>query len=707
MPEDSDGRTDPRLMEGGSSATLDTGRYEVPETPVELAASPSTVGPPRERYDQWVSVAAPDAAPKILLGTVEGIVHYEVIHGKDQILAPAPLGLSFEDGPDLVDGFRFDRTVTTDTETTFTPQWGAEREIRNRYRQLRVTFVDGSRRVQVIARASSDGVAFRYRVPDQPGLDSVALAAELTGIRFPSTGTAWWIPGDFDSYEYLYRESTLAEVERAHTPFTVGLDDPQRYLSVHEAGLTDYAAATLQPATTPRSFRTLLTPTPGAPPVTGETPLETPWRSISLGQTPGDLVESRHVLTLNDPPKREFGWVEPGTYLGVWWAMHIGKWTWAPGPRLGATTEHVKEYVDFAAEHSVPYVLVEGWNRGWENEDWKDMDYTSSNDRYDLQAVVEYARDRDVGLIGHVETGGDVRNFEDQLEETFDLFADLGIPAVKTGYVGEIDGHAHHDQRMVEHHRRVLETAADRGLMVDVHEGIKPTGLRRTYPNLMSTECVRGQEFEAWSGGNTPHHLLTIPFTRMLGGPVDYTPGIFELDLPDSDERPTGEVTPDVEYRVHTTRGFQLALYVIYLSGVQMLADLPEHYADEPEFSFLEGVPATWDETRVLGAAIGDHVVLARRRAEEWYLGGATARPRTFEVPLKFLPDGPHEATVFADGPDADYEANPTDVSIETVRVTPDDTLAVGAERGGGFAARIVRYSSTGGTGDSDRNGKP
>jgi alpha-glucosidase len=471
---------------------------------------------------------------------------------------------------------------------------------------------------------------------------------------------------------------------------------PECYLSIHEAALRDYPAMTVEgpaaveaedaaPTADGVACSVNLTPLPDGTKAHMTVPHRTPWRSIQFGTDPGDLIESPLIVNLNDLPEIDTDWVTSGTYIGIWWAMHIGKQTWTPGPKLGATTENAKTYIDFAADHDILMLLVEGWNEGWDG-DFADQDYTTSNPQYDLQEIVAYGNSRDVDLVAHCETGANFLALENQLEEAFSLYEDLGIAAVKTGYVGDLPKeHHHHDQRLVNHHQHVITTAGKYRLLLDVHEGIKPTGLRRTYPNLLTSECVRGMEYNAWSGGNPPRHTVVLPFTRMLAGPLDYTPGIFDIRFPEYEDKEIDEY--DGRARVHTTRARQLALLVILFSGLQMAADLPENYRGEPEFAFVQAVPATWDDTRVLHAAIGEYVTIARRHGEEWFVASATnEEARTLDVPLDFLDTDAYTATIYRDADECDVETNPEAVTIDRRPVTSEDTVTVSLAGGGGAA---------------------
>ena len=536
--------------------------------------------------------------------------------------------------------------------------------------------------MELVFRAFDDGVGFRYVLPEQPNLGRFDIMSEETEFRFAGDHTTWWIPDDHDSYEHLFRETPLSGVEGANTPVTMATTDGL-YLSVHEANLTDYAGMTLVPV--PGAANALaaeLVPWADGTKVMGTAPLATPWRTLQVGERPGDLVESHLILNLNDPCVIEdTSWIRPMKYVGIWWSLHIGKESWHEGPTHGATTENAKRYVDFARDHGVGGVLIEGWNTGWDR--WGAQgafDYVTPYDDFEIDEVVRYAEKNGVSIIGHHETGGDAADYEQRVDGAFEFYGKAGIKAVKTGYAGGIypRGQRHHGQWMVYHYRKVLEKAAAGRIMLDVHEPIKPTGISRTYPNMMTREGVRGMEYNAWSEGNPPAHTTILPFTRMLAGPLDYTPGIFDIMLED--------YKPD--NRVHTTVAKQLALYVVLLSPLQMAADLPENYEGNPAFEFIERVPCTWDETRVLTAAIGDYVVIARRSGDDWFLGGITDEDaRELDIELDFLDgDGTFAARVFADAPDADWRTNPTAVEIFDTEVGSADSMTLRLAPGGGQA---------------------
>jgi alpha-glucosidase len=653
----------------------------------------------------------------------DGRPHYRVAADGEPIIAPSPLGFAFADAPAMREGFEVRDHSTRSVDTTWTPVWGPDDTVRNHFNELTVQLEEArapGRRLTLVVRAYDDGIAFRYRWPEQPALDRLRITSEDTHFRFVGDPTCWWIPDDYDGYEWVYEQTPLSAIvdEAAaigfdsyldekdtdvpqrptskedhpgavNTPITMRTAGGARYLSVHEAALTDYAGMTLQAdPSEPTTLRSELVPWPDGTKVKADLPHQTPWRTLQIADTPGDLIESHLIENLNEPSQIDDpSWIEPMTYVGIWWGMHIDRYSWGRDGTHGATTERAKQYIDFAAEHDIGGVLVEGWNVGWES--WRgndEFDFLTPYPDFDLDDVAAYAQDNDVALIGHHETGGDVPAYEDQMNEAFALYEDLGVPAVKTGYAGMIrpEGVHHHGQKMVNHYQRVVELAAEHEIMLDVHEPIKPTGLRRTWPNLMTQEGVRGMEYDAWSKGNPPEHTLILPFTRMLAGPLDYTPGIVNL-TPD-------DIQP--HHRVRTTLAKQLANTVLLYSPVQMAADLVEHYEGHDALDFLAHLPTDWSASRVLNARIGAFLTMARRTRDDetWHVATATDEyARTLTVPLDFLDaDRPYVAHVFEDAPEADYVEHPHALQIRRGLVTSDDVLTAQMGRSGGQAVRLV-----------------
>ncbi len=633
-------------------------------------------------------LASPDGKNSLTFLLEEGTPQYAVERDGLELILPSTLGFVLKDAPPMTNGFELADVRREQRDEVWKPVWGTASEVRNRYSQLEARLRESDaphREMILVFRAYDDGVAFRYILPAQSNLNEVAILSEETLFRFGGNYTAWWHPVDFDGDEKTYRRTPLSEMEALNTPVT--MKTPQGvHLSVHEAALVDYASMTLAPvADAPNTFQCELVPWPDGVKVKARTPMKTPWRTIQIANRAGGLLESHLIENLNEPCViADTSWIEPMKYMGIWWGMHIGKETWTPGPQHGATTENTRRHIDFAASNGIRGLLVEGWNTGWES--WFKgavFSFTKALPDFDLPALARYAQERGVALMGHHETGGNIPAYEEQMEDAFGLYAKLGVHTVKTGYAGEIlpKGHHHHGQWMVNHYQRVVESAAAHRIMLNVHEPIKPTGLCRTWPNLLSGEGVRGTEYEAWSDGNPPEHTTIIPFTRGLAGPMDYTPGIFALTFPKYREG----------RRVHTTLAKQLALYVVLYSPLQMAADLPENYEGHPAFQFIREVPVTWDETRVMNAEIGQHVIIARRKGQDWFVGAITADSSArFDFPLHFLTPGQtYEMTLYADGQDADWENNPTSVEIDSRTITSQDTIPLRMARGGGAAIRF------------------
>ncbi len=649
-------------------------------------------------------VASPDGRNEVTVGTREGGLYYSVRRDGESVLLPSRLGFAFRGADSLRSGLRITGTSRATADTTWTQPWGEVARVRDHHNELRVQVAEErapGRRFAVVFRAFDDGVGFRYEVADSGGLRDFEMMEELTEFALADNGRAWWIPGNRpepDRQEILYSSSPVSRVDTAHTPFTVQMTGGTQ-LVIHEADLVDYAGMYLANTNTGgRTLRTTLARWADGVAVRGRAPFVTPWRTLQLAERPEDLAPSLLTLKLN-PPSRiaNTGWIRPMKYNGIWWGMHINTETWGQGPKHGATTANAKRYLDFAAANGLGGTLVEGWNPGWD-VDWfnsgkANFSFTRAYPDFDLREVAGYARRKGLTLIGHHETATVIEPYERQLDSAMALYERVGVKAVKTGYVGDKTehGHAHQSQFMVRHHRRVIETAARHGIMVNVHEPIKDTGERRTWPNILSREGSRGMEYNAWGGegGNPPEHETILFFTRMLAGPMDFTPGIFDLQLRSANGRPRG---PE-EARPRTTLAKQLALYVVLYSPLQMAADLPENYRGQPAFQFIRDVAVDWDTTRVLHGRIGDHVVVARRQrgADTWFLGAITdEEARSFDVPLAFLPAGRrYVAEIYADGPGADWRDNPLPVVIRQQEVTSATTLKIEMAPGGGQAIRI------------------
>lgn len=641
---------------------------------------------------------------------------YIVLFDNKTIIDTSTLGFEFKDIEPLNHDFEIINISKCSFSEVWKMPWGEQSEVLNNYNEITVELKEISglnRKMNLIFRAFNDGIGFRYEIPEQPNLNDVIIMDELTQFQLTGDHKAWWIPGDWDIYEHLYRTTRVSEINvdpvmfenslaqtfipynAVNTPVTMKTDDGI-YLSFHEANLTNYSGMTLLIDNEKLSMQSELVGSPDDWKVKIKTPFVTPWRTIQISKTAGGLIESKLILNLNEPNKLEdISWIKPMKYVGIWWEMHLDKSSWdMKSGRHGATTENAKSYIDFAYENNIDAVLIEGWNTGWEKwigfEDREGVfDFVTPYPDYDLEEVVRYAGERGIEIIMHHETSAAVRTYESQLDTAFSLCKRLGINAVKTGYVGKIipKGEYHHGQYMVNHYRKVLETAADYKIMVNAHEPIKATGIRRTFPNMVSREGLRGQEFNAWSqdGGNPPEHLTIVPFTRMLAGPIDFTPGIFDIKF--DKYKPNNQV--------NTTLAQQLALYVVIFSPLQMAADLPENYQDHPAFQFIRDVGIDWEESKVINGEIGEYVTIVRKEKNtgNWFLGSVTdENSREFNIELSFLEPGIiYTTTIYKDAPDSHWDKNPTAYQIEVKELSSKDILSLVLADGGGAAVSFLK----------------
>jgi alpha-glucosidase len=650
-----------------------------------------------------LKVASPDGRTQVSVRIRDGRAYYDVQRDGRALILPSLLGFAFQGAPPLRDSLRITDTTRESHDEWWTQPWGEVARVHDHHNELAVSIAETTapnRRFTVRIRVFDDGLGFRYEFPEQPGLGEFAITDELTEFAMADNARAWWIPSNWprkDRSEELFSSGPVSTLDSVQTPLTMELRDGHTFMVIHEANLVDYARMFLAgPRMEGRTLRAALAPMADGIKVRGRTPFVTPWRTIQIADRVTDLAPSLLGLNLNPPNAlASTDWIHPMKYVGIWWGMHIGALTWSSGPRHGATTANAKRYIDFAAANGFGGVLVEGWNVGWDG-DWianrNAFSFTQAYPDYDLAEVTRYAKSKGVRLIVHNETSGGTQNYERQMDSAFALYHALGLDAIKSGYVTDLtsEGHSHYSQFMVQHYRRVIEAAARDGIMLDVHEPIHDTGERRTFPNMMSREGARGQEYNAWSGdgGNPPEHETILFFTRLLDGPMDFTPGIFDLF-----ERSSGHARRPEEPRVRTTLAKQLALYVVIYSPLQMAADLPENYANQPAFQFIRDVAVDWDTTRVIAGKIGDYVVVARRErgGPAWFLGAITdEEPRTFDVPLSFLTPGRrYVAEIYADGPNANWLDNPLPVTITRRPVTSLTRLHVVLAPGGGQAIRI------------------
>lgn len=641
-----------------------------------------------------LQISSPDKTIDVVFSLVEGKPQYTVTKNGKTVIEPSTMGFELLDYANRETRFSLLAAEERSKNERWEQPWGEFRFIEDRHNELIVHLINrGGRKslMDIQFRVFDDGVGFRYSFPVQGSPEMIVITDELTEFTFPEEHQVWWIPVHSENsyYESLYRKNRMGETDTMNTPATFETSNGL-YLAIHEANLTDFASMTLRKVN-PEQYISELVPWSNGVKVYTETPFVSPWRTIIVGEKPGDLVTSTLMLNLNDPCKLEdISWIEPSKYIGIWWGMHLEKYTWGQGPNHGAITENVMRYIDFASENGIDAVLVEGWNYGWDGNWWQDgtkFSFTESYPDFDLERIAFYAAMKNVRLIGHHETGGAVENYENQMEDAYAIYYQHGVNAVKTGYVNKyLDGKEWHDGQFgVRHYRKVVETAAKYRIMVNNHEPVKGTGLQRTYPNLMTQEGARGQEYNAWSsdGGNPPSHTTVLPFTRMLAGPFDFTPGIFDFDYN------TVEGT-----RVNTTLAKQLALYVIIFSPQQMVSDLPENYEGNPAFEFIRKVPSIWSDTKVLNAEIGEYVTMARKdwNSEEWYIGSITnEKPRNIELDLSFLEGNLcYRAEVYTDGEGADYKLSPKLVKISSQMVNSKMKIKINLAPGGGTAIRLI-----------------
>ena len=657
-----------------------------------FAAPPATVSSPGNILTVTVAVNG------------EGRAGYTITRRGKPVIDESHLGFLLTDAPQLLRNFDIADVKTSMHDDSWEQPWGEWRTIRNHYTEMRVRLQEHSalhRLLDVVFRVYDDGVGFRYEFPEQPNLKQVNIAEELTQFRVAEPATAWWCEAfESNREEYLYHRTPIAEIGIAQTPLTIKTASGL-HIAFHEAALVDYAAMNIAKIED-GLLKAVLTPSSTGAKVSREAPFPTPWRTLQISDDAAGLYMSHLILNLNEPNALgDVSWVHPRKYVGIWWGMHLDTESWATGPKHGATTANALRYIDFAAANGIDGLLIEGWNKGWDG-DWfangEDFSFTEPTADFDLKRVAAYAKAKGVHIIGHHETSANAAHYEEQMGAGFDLYRSLGIDAVKTGYVsdaggakvrgadGQIHFEWHEGQAMVRHHLNVVRAAAARRIAVDAHEPVKDTGLRRTYPNWVSREGQRGMEYNAWGvPKNPPEHEANLVFTRMLGGPMDFTPGVLSL-------MGRGN-TP-----ILSTAAKQLALYVVLYSPIQMAADLPENYAKYPrEFQFIRDVPTDWSETRVLNGEVGDYVTIVRkdRASENWYLGAVgDESARTMMVKLDFLSPGRrYTAQLYrdADGPDgSDYRTNPHAIVIETRTATSGDTLTLHLAPGGGQAIRFV-----------------
>ena len=668
--------------------------------------------------------------------TGSGTPEYSLKYGDLTAVAPSRMGFEIKNAENLDKGFRILSVDTASVDSVWAPVWGEESLIREHFNEMTVNLEQPStkRRMSVRFRLFDDGLGFRYEFPMQKKLKHFTISDELTEFAMSGDHEAYWIPGDWDTQEYDYTRSRMSEIpakmDEAYThhnkwqmfvaPDVVQTalmlrSDDGLYINLHEAALVNYPCMHLQLEEGKNTFKALLAPDPVGDKADMMTDCVTPWRTVMVSPDARDILASRITLNLNEPCKIEdTSWIKPCKYVGIWWEMITGKSKWSytndlpvvhidrpedyldvkPHGKHGATTENAIKYIDFAAEHGFDGVLIEGWNIGW--EDWSNkfkdevFDFVTPYPDFDLPRVRDYALGKGVKLIMHHETSSSVRNYERRMDEAYKFMKDNGYDAVKSGYVGLIipRGSNHFSQWTVNHYQHAVEKAADYHIMVNAHEAVRPTGLCRTWPNLIGNESARGTEYQAF-GGSKPWHTTILPFTRQIGGPMDYTPGIFENDVK--------KMNPKKDSWVNTTLANQLSLYVTLYSPLQMAADIPENYERFMDaFQFIKDVALDWDRSWYLEAEPMEYLTTARKEkgADRWFVGGTNgAEPRTASVDFSFLPEGKYKVTLYRDGKDAHYRKNPQSYVIEEKTVTPKTKMKIFEAAGGGFAMSIVPVS--------------
>ncbi len=678
-------------------------------------------------YSNSQSVQSPSKNITLTFAFAEkGKPTYTVFYKNKPIILQSYLGLLLKNGTDLASHFKVDSVGNKSINEIWKPVMGEQSIIKNEYNEMTValTQMATDKKINIIFKVYNEGIAFRYDFPKQKDLNYFIVSEEVSEFSLTDNHKTFWIPGDFDSNEYAYNETSISEINTDKVDLNNGIgmksisgksvvqsplmmkSKDNIYLNVFEAAVVNYPVMHLDVNTTQYKLTSHLVPNAIGDKAYLQTPCVSPWRTIMISDDARDIVGSKMILNLNDPCKIEdTSWIKPMKYVGIWWEMHVGKSTWdyagsqnaqnslsqdlLPSGKHGATTINTKRYIDFAAKNGFDGVLVEGWNTGWEDwfGNWKEnvFDFVTPYPDFDLKEVTNYAKSKGIKMIMHHETSGSVANYERHLDRALDLMIKYGYPAAKSGYVGRIipRGEFHDGQTMVNHFNFVAQRFADNKLMLNSHESSRPTGYSRTYPNYIAAEAARGNEFNAWSNGNPPMHETILPFTRLLGGPMDYTPGIFEIKMSFYDKQK--------KEQVHTTLAKQLALYVTMYSPLQMAADLPENYEKYPDaFQFIKDVAVDWQESKYLEAEPGDYLTVARKdkKSERWFLGSITdENARKTTIKLDFLsPNKKYKAIIYQDGKTADWKNNPINYDIKTIQVTNKSKINLILASGGGTA---------------------
>ncbi|MBQ5812348.1 glycoside hydrolase family 97 protein [Candidatus Saccharibacteria bacterium] len=636
-------------------------------------------------------ILSPNGQIKCHFSLNGGKISYTVYRNDKIIIRPSKLGFLICGEDPLGENLKLIREQRTKHEETIELPWGEDRYIPNNYTETAFYLTEKkspSRIFTLRFRVFNNGVAFRYEIPPQPKFSQITIKDELTEFNIDLNSAVWHIPAyQPDRYEYNYEKSSVYDLTHSvHTPLTIHTPNGY-YLSIHEAALYNYGSMTIK-LNTRQALQSDITPLSDFTKAHVLLPFQTPWRLIMIAGSAIELTTNRLIYALNDPPSQDFSWVKTLKFIGIWWAMYVGEWTWAPGERHGATTQHAKEYIDAAVRLGISGLLIEGWNEGWEGN-WLENGiynkFTVTTPDFDLPEVARYASSKNIEIVGHHETVGFVDNYENQLEQAYNYYSANNVHYIKTGYAGStmlIHGRRefHHSQVGVNHYQKTVELAAKKHICLDIHEPIKGTGIERTWPNLLSREGARGQEYEG--GALSPSHACFLPYTRLLSGGMDYTPGIMDL-------------TNSVK-RMSTTLARQLAYFVTIYSGMQMAADRPYIYEERfpREFDFIRQVPTNFSQTLPLAGEIGEYYVVARQDydSDNWYLGGVTNESsRRVHIRLDFLPEGVYSADLYCDSDDAHYRENPFGISLTHKKVGRSDTLDLYMAPGGGFAIQLKR----------------
>ncbi len=679
-------------------------------------------------HAQTIQVNSPDGKIVLNVQLVQGKPIYTLAYKGKTVIEESTLGFKIKDMPDFGNAFTISNSEKSTVNENWNPAWGEVKTITNNYNQLSLTLTDNAAKphtLRIVFRVFNEGLGFRYEFPEQANLNHIIVEDELTSFNLTADHKIWWIPGDFDTNEYAYYTSKISEVAKmaqkrdgniftatpiegafVQTPLMIKSADGI-YMNIHEAALINYPCMDLKFDETTFNASSTLAPDAVGNKAYLRAPFHTPWRTINVSDDARTILASKMILNLNEPSKIDnTDYIKPMKYVGIWLEMHLGISTWdysgsqsasdsggdgktAKKTKHGATTENTKKYIDFAAANGFGGVLVEGWNTGWEDwfGKWKEdvFDFVTPYPDYDVKGLNQYARSKGVSIITHHETSGSVTNYERYMDTAYRQMNAYGSVALKSGYVGKIipRGEYHDGQWMVNHYNRAISKAADYHIMVVAHEPVRPTGIHRTYPNFMAAEAARGQEFNFWSEGNPPEHETILPFTRIMGGPMDYTPGIFKIKK--------SHYIPEAKEQVHTTLCKQLALYVTLYSPVQMVTDLPENYlAKQDAFQFIKDVATDWDDTKILLAEPGDYIATARKAkgTSNWFIGGITdENAREMTIDFSFLEKGKkYEITIYKDAPNASWDGNPEAYVIEKQTVTSKTKLKIKLASGGGFA---------------------